>query len=178
MDILSELYKISQLSFDEDKVSVLEFNTSLRENAEISKMIKKNIQKTDTIYYKLDEISNLNKEVNKLKDDINEMVKGYVRIYDFLWEMYRFLREQSSELFEYIQNILQKIEVEMKKQGIFIDNPKNQKYQTKLHEIIAIQKGDGVEDETIIDVLKVGVNYKGDIIRKAQVITILNKEEI
>ncbi|SHF12128.1 nucleotide exchange factor GrpE [Caloramator proteoclasticus] len=178
MDILSELYKISQLSFDEEEASIFQLNASLRESAEISKMIKKNIQKTDTIYYKLDEISNLNEQLKEHTNQINEMVKGYIRIFDFIWEMHRFSKEQSPEILDYIQSILEKIEVEMKKVGIFIDNPKNQKYQTKLHEIIATQEVIGFGNEIILDVLKVGINFKGEIIRKAQVITNLNKEEI
>lgn len=174
MNILDELNEIAKMEFDESRVSVLDINANIRESIEISKMIKRNIQKTDTIYLKLDEISDVKEQIKSMKNQIDEMVKGYVRMFDFLWEMYKYSSEENIEISEYLQKILEKLEVEMKKIGIFIDNPINQMYQTKLHEIVSTQKNKNLPSETIVEVFKVGINFNGEIIRKSQVITILN----
>lgn len=174
MDILDELNKINRMEFDDAKISLLDINAGFRESVEISKMIKKNIQKTDTIYMKLDEISDAKLEIKKLENQIIEMVKGYVRVFDYLWEIHKYSLENNKELSTDFNNIFEKLESEMKKIGIFIDNPINQKYQTKSHEIISTKQNTDIQNETIVEVFKVGINFNGEIIRKAQVITILN----
>lgn len=79
---------------------------------------------------------------------------------------------------EYLINIINEIydviEKRMIKLGFMIENPEGKMVDTDLHEIDAVEKNPLLKNETIIRVLKKGCMYKGTLIRKAKVITILN----
>jgi len=122
-----------------------------------------------------EQVSMLTAEFKKLKSTLNEMVAAYMRIYNFVWDIFKFVEKHNDNALSYVEKILEKLEQEMKKVGITVENPKGKKYDTKLHEVVATQEARDLQDEMIVEVLKVGFSYNGEILKKAQVITVLNK---
>lgn len=158
-------------------------NVSSESLANIEKLIKKMALVSDAIVHELTDKSNIENEIASLKQEVmkkeqtvEQLVNTMIRMYSYTWEIFRFAEKHSQDLSTLVVKILDKFEQELKKIGITVENPKGKKYDTSLHQIVSTQQVEGMEEETIIDVLSVGFIYNGKILRKAQVVTVLNNK--
>ena len=161
-------------------------NESLTEN-ELFSDIEKKLQKQNKLQQRtclvvedlteqFEKVVEEQTKVKSLEQENKMLLNALMASYDLFSEVLLGASEQHSESW-YQQMILQseRLAKMMQEIGITVINPQNSKLDLIYHKVVGYQYDDTIQEKQILKYIKVGYIYKGNVIRKAEVI--INKVE-
>jgi molecular chaperone GrpE (heat shock protein) len=117
------------------------------------------------------------KKTQEPSNEFDIMFKSILSIYDYIYDKKESLGPEKVEASMVIEDILKKFENDLKKSGVVLQNPLNKQYDSDLHDKAGNDKNPEIEENTITKVIKCGVIYRDQIIRRAKVVVIQNKRK-
>ena len=163
------LYKINQ------KINELKETTHKNE-----RIGKKSVIKLDQInkYHeklirKMDKVSDNNRKINEEKNEKEEIIDKLLFTYDQLYTIKEFVDNysDSKKWQDTLDNTLKKVEKELKKIGLSKIPALGEEAEPDLHIIVDKKKKENIKKGQIIEVIKNGFFYKGNVFKEAEVIT-------
>lgn len=194
MKFINEIKKMEEIdlrSIDtKDDIDLLNYDLNrqmlekeVKTNFKNSKHIEKISDDLTRLQNSYDDISKLSRHFIDVNHNLSDAVMILIHIYDYIDDMLQALLnngnlevDSDKAICKCLKLIIEHTEIEMKKVGLIVENPIHKKYDTSLHEILDTVSDNRMINEMIIKVIKKGFIYKDKILRKAKVITVLNKE--
>lgn len=125
----------------------------------------------------LEKMNNTSEKINKnTSDEFDILFKSIISTYDYIRDRKELFNSVNAEASAAIEDILKRFENDLKKSGVSLQNPINKQFDPDLYEKGGSDKNPDLEENTITRVLKCGVIYKDQIVRKAKVAVIQNKK--
>lgn len=131
------------------------------------------LEEDNDIFEKLDE---LEEKTEKLELENYDLINTMIKVIGLLEDIYRYVLVKDDEKWKE-QIIMQwnKAKTLLKEKNIDIIEPTGDKFLVQLHKAVEIKENKEVSDGIILDTIKSGYIYNGQVIKKASVIVNSNK---
>ncbi len=140
-------------------------------------MLKKVLVKTDLIANKLDSFFGAKESEIKSDEDIKEYTEILINIYDKVYDILRTLKNEDSNntmAISALSNIKTKLENEMKKVYIVIDEPFGKPFNPRVHKAVRVVQVKDEDSNIITDVIRPGIYVNDKLFREAEVVVSAN----
>ncbi|HQO05912.1 MAG TPA: nucleotide exchange factor GrpE [Fervidobacterium sp.] len=140
-------------------------------------MLKKVLVKTDLIANKLDSFFGAKESEIKSDEDIKEYTEILINIYDKVYDILRTLKNEDGNntmAISALSNIKAKLENEMKKVSIAIDEPFGKPFNPRFHKAVKVVQRKDEDSNVITDVIKPGIYINDKLFREAEVVVSAN----
>jgi len=136
-------------------------------------MLKKVLVKTDLIANKLDSFFGAKESEIKSDEDVKEYTEILINIYDKVYDILRTLKNEDGNntmAISALSNIKAKLENEMKKVSIAIDEPFGKPFNPRFHKAVKVVQRKDEDSNVITDVIKPGIYVNDKLFREAEVV--------
>jgi len=140
-------------------------------------MLKKVLVKTDLIANKLDSFFGTKESEIKSDEDVKEYTEILINIYDKVYDILRTLKNEDGNntmAISALSNIKAKLENEMKKVSIAIDEPFGKPFNPRFHKAVKVVQRKDEDSNVITDVIKPGIYINDKLFREAEVVVSAN----
>jgi len=148
-------------------------NNSNNQSDKSYEMLKKVLVKTDLIANKLDSFFGAKESEIKSDEDVKEYTEILINIYDKVYDILRTLKNEdrnNTMAISALSNIKAKLENEMKKVSIAIDEPFGKPFNPRFHKAVKVVQRKDEDSNVITDVIKPGIYVNDKLFREAEVV--------
>ena len=172
MNTLILLEKVSSMNGKETNPKS-DGNNSNNQSDKSYEMLKKVLVKTDLIANKLDSFFGAKESEIKSDEDVKEYTEILINIYDKVYDILRTLKNEdrnNTMAISALSNIKAKLENEMKKVSIAIDEPFGKPFNPRFHKAVKVVQRKDEDSNVITDVIKPGIYVNDKLFREAEVV--------